>query len=328
MRPIAAMLPLAFVAACVQGEIGGRTIGSPPERDQGSDPVCAASKNDEIRLRLEPTCGGCHKDGSNKPFFTSLRAFESLLVYEPTYVVSGKPDESRFFQLLTGKATGQYPQMPPPASFASMAENGKTKISVDEIRDWITHLPPEPPENRAPDPSAVTVRRAMAEEMTTALLTELGLDPPTDFASVGPEGALMLASPDALGYVGDGAWTRFEALGGASTLRGRARLTTITPAALQMLTGVSQAWCSIAVNKTGSVLLHDATLGDTSAAASSAIKANIRYLYLRLLGVVATDEDVKGTYEGVFLKYEAQGAPVAWTAVCAAFVRSPEWLLL
>jgi len=124
----------------------------------------------------------------------------------------------------------------------------------------------------------------------------------------------MVQPPDALGVVSDGAWNRFEALGGASTLRGRARLTTITPAALQVLTAVSQAWCSIAVNKADSVLLHDADpRGYEARPRPAGSRRTSATSNLRMLGVVASDAEVDALYEGVFLKYEAQGAPIAWT---------------
>jgi hypothetical protein len=161
--------------------------------------------------------------------------------------------------------------------------------------------------------------------MMASLLVELGLDLDADVVA---GNGLSLWPPDALGHPAPQARAHFLQLGGAATLAGIPRATSYTPAALQLLTSLSQAWCSIAVQKTGSVLLHDATLADTSVSRADAIKKNIRYLSLRMLGVEATDDDVSKIYDDVYTKYEPESTAVAWTAVCAALVRSPEWLFL
>jgi len=180
MRPhhvALAAVPLALLAACAQGEIGDHAVGGGPvPKNAGNDPVCATSKNDEVRLLLEPTCGGCHKDGSNKPFFTSLRAFESLLVYDPVYVVSESPRRVGSSSCSRARRRGSIRRCRP----RRRRFDGGRRQDQDLARGHrrlITHLPPEPPENRAPDPSAVTVRRVEAEEMTTALLSSSGSTP-------------------------------------------------------------------------------------------------------------------------------------------------------
>ena len=79
---------------------------------------------------------------------------------------------------------------------------------------------------------------------------------------------------------------------------------------------------------TGHVLVR-ATLADASTTpqGAAAIKANIAELYLKMLGEVATPAEVDDLFTSVFVKYESKGAATAWTAVCAALIRDPLWIL-
>ena len=55
------------------------------------------------------------------------------------------------------------------------------------------------------------------------------------------------------------------------------------------------------------------------------IKANIRALHLRMLGVAAQDPDVEAIF-GLYVKHEAASTRAGWISVCASLVRHPQWL--
>lgn len=288
--------------------------------------ACAVNRNDEVRQRLAPTCLACHGATNNHPFFVSVRSFEDLLVYDPRYVVPGKPDESRLVQLLEGHADGTYKQMPPSKA---LAERSDAKISVAEVRDWIAHLPPPGPNVAAPDRAAATVRRLTAEEMVTTLRRLLGLRE-NDVASTN-DVILALRAPDAAWKAGEdpgnthAAMARFEALGGPSTIDYRARERDFTPATMQVLVQVSLEWCGRAVALPGNTALFK--YASTTEKDVAAIKKNIGYLHLRFLGLPANERAIEAIHSKVYAKYDADPA-TAWTAVCAYFVRHPQTLTL
>jgi hypothetical protein len=120
---------------------------------------------------------------------------------------------------------------------------------------------------------------------------------------------------------------RYETLGGPVVLQGRKPDATIGPAAMQTLVQMSQAWCKLAVEKSGNTaVLRGVTLSDTSATKATEIKANIAQLHLRMLGEVATPADVDEIFSQVYQPLEAGSTKTAWIAVCASFVRHPKWL--
>jgi hypothetical protein len=95
------------------------------------------------------------------------------------------------------------------------------------------------------------------------------------------------------------------------------------------VTQVSQAWCEAAVNKTdNTALFQGVSPTEGSDVAEAAIKANIAYLHLRMLGIPATDEDVTKIFNDVFVAHEEAGPKTSWVAVCSYFVRHPLWLSL
>jgi hypothetical protein len=321
---------VALAAACGPGSLGD----GPTPSETKAAAACATSKTDAVRLALATTCQGCHGAGTNKPFFADLNSFEQALAYEPSYVVPGKPQDSYLVHLLKGDATSVYKQMPPNGPpFAALKG---TSITMDEITQWITDLPPPPPELSRPDPDAPTTRRLTAEEIVASLEAQLGLVD-TDFADCCGtliNDALPVWSPDAIspgvpyGTPGNG-WPsdRFLGLGGPFSLHYQQREKGVTPAMMQVLFEISQAWCGLSVKKPMSPLFKYATLADTSATSAAGIQKNISYLHVRMLGE-ADPKEVASTYEDVFLKYEPTGADIAWTAVCASLVRHPRWISL
>jgi len=337
-RHASALAVLLGAAGCV-GEVGDAPhLGASPLPPPASV-ACAESKTDEVRLLLEPTCAGCHGQSSNKPFFVSLAAFENLLVRNPAYVQPGKPDTSLVVRLLEGTGEGLFKQMPPSGdSFATLAEAGKTHIEVAAVRSWITELEALPA-SEAPDLSTASTRRLTAEELTTTLMDQIGLVFDDDFVqgfgqnygspTVLFKGDLGVYSPDASPPPDSSRnrEARFLALGGPGWMARRPRDQSISPPFLQTLVQLSQAWCRMAVQKpTNEVLFAKVKKDATSAADAASIRDNIAYLYLRMLGEAPTDEDVARVFDEVFVRYEPEGSDVAWTAVCASFVRHPLWL--
>jgi hypothetical protein len=315
-------------SACT-GNLGGPADTTSSSATGGGE--CASSDNDAIRIALAPACKACHDVGSNRPIFASLDAFENLLVYDPAIVVPGDPDGGRLIPLLLGTATGTYTQMPLTGEpFAKLASAGKTGISMEAIRAWITTLPPPDPARAGPHRDSPTTRRLRVGELVGALQRTLGYDEvgATDAAQGNP-GSLWVRDPDAVGGIGYqniGATRTWSVLGGGDPLGRVKDDPTWSPGALRTVVEMSLEWCGTAVAKGDKAIFRDAAPGDTSTDASTKIRANIGYLHLRLLGEPATSADVDAFYSGVFLPAEPRGAPVAWTEVCAALVRDPRCL--
>jgi hypothetical protein len=327
---------LAFTAC--EGKLGGMDdAGS--NADAGCPPE---GKNDEIRLALSGACASCHTVG-NKPYFASLAAFENGLVYDPKWVNKDDPDNSGLILLLQGRAPGSYPQMPPGEAFAATIADGRSKISLDELKAWIRELPARGAVSEGPAPEAFTVRRLRADEMVLSLLDQLGLDQ-SDFVDTSRpnwrdeeytvRGGRLFTWPTdwapgiSQQYVSDKRATeRYETLGGAVVLQGRKHDVALGPSSVQTMVQVSQAWCRIAIEKpNNTAVLRNVTLADKSATKATEIKQNIAQLSLRMLGDVPSDAEVSELYDDVYLPLEPASTKAAWTAVCAALVRNPKWL--
>jgi hypothetical protein len=296
----------------------------------GSGPTCAESPNDAVRLALAPSCEGCHSATSGKPFFASLASFEATLAYNEAYVVRGKPDESRLVALLEGTATGTYQRMPlGNQSFADLAQKGQTKISVEQIRAWITALPAQGSESRAPDPTAVSTRRLRADELLKAVQIALGY--PTATGGVPPllGGSMQPLSPDSpktIDYNDDGRRESYKMLGGPSYMDGRPPEKSWSPSSLAVVTQIATRECTRAVKDKSPVFFKFATPADTLPAGAAAVNANVAYLHRRFLGLTATPDDTKALVDQVFVPASARGAEVAWVEVCAALIRHPHFV--
>jgi hypothetical protein len=260
----------------------------------------------------------------------SIDSFENLLVYNSAFVVPGQPDQSVLVLLLEGANTGLYKQMPPVGdSFAARDQNGQTDISLQAIKDWITDLPPPRAASTQPNPDAPTTRRLTAEEMVLGLRQQLGLQEQglMDTRDVD----LAVRATDIAGgqdYVTPPAFARWTALGGPTTLASVPRTKEFSPTVLDELVQISQDWCMTAVHQspTNAVFFKYATPSSTSTADAAAIKQNIGYLYLNLLGDSPPAAAVDDIFSNVFVTTEPTGADVAWTAVCAYLVRHPQWM--
>jgi hypothetical protein len=320
----------------------GATGGSGAATGTGGGAVaCAENQNDTFRLGLAGACAGCHSSG-NRPLFASLEAFENGLVWDKRFVLPGDPDNSQLVKLLEGRGTGTYPQMPTGESFAQALASGKATVTLAQVKEWIRTLPAAPPTSAGPSPEGFTLRRLTAEEMVTSLMDQLGLTI-EDFVSTSRptwrdeeytfEGRTLGVWPvDAAPgisrqYVSDArSGERFLALGGPNIILARGRDKTLAPASMQTLVQVSQAWCAQAIDKPQNrAVLSAVTLADKSATKAADIQKNIAALHLRMLGAAPTDAEVAQVY-ALYLQLEPKGTRAAWTAVCAAYVRHPQWL--
>lgn len=307
--------------------------------DGGCPPTTA---NDEIRQKLAPACAPCHSTG-NKPYFASLAAFENGLAYDPKWVNQADPAGSGLVKLLEGTFAGTYPQMPPGERYSAFVADGRVQLTIDEVKTWIANLPPRGVVSEGPAPEAFTVRRLRAEEIAVSLMDQLGLtledfvdttSPNWRNEELTPRGGRMFVYPTdwtpgiSQQYVSDKRATeRYETLGGAVVLQGRRKDASLGPSAVQTVVQVSQAWCKLALEKTGNTaVLRSVTLADKSATKSVEIKQNISQLWLRMLGDPASSADVDELYTQVYLPLETTSTKVAWTGVCAALVRNPKWL--
>jgi len=280
----------------------------------GTTSAAAAPTTDDVYKKLYPSCGACHGQGANKPLFASPPAFANLVAGNPAYVTPGKPDASPLISLLNGMGTGAFRQMPPVESFVSLAGKGQTQISLADVRAWIAALAAATPAN-ASWQGAPSIRRLAAEQLRQSLYDQLGI---TD-ADLG-------SSPYAFtGSSGGQIWAN---LGAPNWSVGKPRSDATTPSFFQTLVPLSQSFCRIAVAKKGNTaLLKYVTLVDKSAQAAAGIKKNIGYMYLRMIGDVAAPAVVDDLYQTVYLPNEATGTDTAWTAVCAALIRHPLWLV-
>lgn len=311
-------------------DMGRPDVG--PRGDAGT-----SEANLDVYERLLPTCGSCHAEGSSRPFFANLESFENLIVYDETWIVAGDPDSSPLLPLLQGQGSGTYTQMPVGGSpFSVRDEQGQTSISMDELRQWITDLPPRTEGPRDGREQAVLVRLKTAEQIQQALYDQLGLSDETFFTKgetyIGyiRGGQYTIISPAATpqphanaGASGRSALQRFLALGGPDHLAQRGRRREVSPLLLHTLVQVSQAWCRRSLSEDPSHILGDLELGEVPDPA--ALRSGFERLYLKMLGDPATDEDVDRMYR-LFMTYEPESVTTAWVAVCSALVRDPLWL--
>jgi hypothetical protein len=315
----------------------GGSGGSGGSGGTGGGGAAAYLSNLDVYTRLKPTCAGCHTI-DQRPFFADLASFENLVVYDPRYVRPGDPDGSVLVGLLEGSIGRQMPPLPSD-SFKVLDSKGLTQISLQEIKDWIRALPTSPDAGAAFEP--VQVRRKTAEQIRVTLYAQLGLSEADFFTTSSTAGipyrldanagdAYAVRSSDATPYADpfDQGGSLYSAMGGAYWLEGKLQNDAITPNMLQALVPISQAWCRAAFEKpSNTAVLAKATLADTSTTGAAAIKANIAYLYLRMLGEPAPQAEVDDLFANVFQPYESKGTKVGWTAVCAALVRDPMWVL-
>lgn len=357
------LISLSFLClvAC-QGKIGGQgEDGGLPVEDGGENqdggradvppPVdldTCRETHYTIFEALRPACEQCHGRDTPPTAFRTFEAFEQLLAYNDAYVVPGNPDESLLVQLLEGDGTGDSESMPPTAPYLG-SEAETSRLSMASIREWVTNL--QVCEVDRP-PSGPVVRRMRAEQIRLSLYQQLGLSS-TDFSGTetgynssegiisndrsaptrpyrlysptdipGPPHQTTSAGRDDRGY---DAWAD---LGGADVFRGSLTTTSTSATFMQRFIPLTQAWCRRSVDDGA----NDALFRDIEREADvveqvDAAKANLRYLYLRLLSIEADDTEIDELYREVLVPLSAEGSATdGWVGTCAALVRDPRWL--
>jgi hypothetical protein len=291
--------------------------------------------NQDVYERLYPTCVGCHPAQASLPSFSTLQNFEALIVYNENFVIPGDAEASELVALLEGRGTGQYDKMPiGEQSFLDLERLGLTDITVAEVREWINALQGGP---GAFEDGSSFVQRLSARQIQRTLYQQLGLQDGdwfnVDGEAIGghPRDKFPMRDPIAIpgshpnsGFVAEGRWA---ALGGSDYHVARLSNRELAPTFALTLIGVAQSWCRLSFDKPGNdALFRHAIRTDTSESNPDAIQRNIAYLWLRMLGAVSTDEDVREIYEEVFLVYEERsGVRTAWVAVCSTLIRDPLW---
>lgn len=271
---------------------------------------------------LSPTCVTCHGAGTARPYFSSRTAFDTLIASRSEWVVPGQPGQSQLLKLLRGERPPPYTQMPLGGDpFVTMAEQGRTSISMAELECWIGGLTATPTVAAAgPLPVA---RRLSAEQMIQSLVVGLGVDPsrfsPNEYGVQSPDEVPQLDPYRQLN-------SNFHLLGGPQWMTGLKRSNQVDSALIQMWVNLSQRACRAAVGAaTDNVIFTAATSGDSSASQPQKIRDNINNLSWRLLAIRPTTAELDEYFQ-LFVAYEPASRTTAWTAVCAAMLRDPLWL--
>jgi hypothetical protein len=364
-RPIAALsrvfhcavlvpLSCAFVLGCTT--TGAVDSPSPQTPSPTVDPAgCNApspeesAANEKIMTALAPTCAGCHTSG-NKVFFPSLRAFESSLVYNTTYVVPGKPDESRLILLLEGTAKPPgYTQMPTGGStYAALANTDTKLLPMRDIRAWVAALARRTTSAEA-DSKRSLMTRLSANQLRTSLQTQLGLSD-VDLYATGFDPASgntwrTPRHPDFFPFLGndqlpaprpdnnapyttrdDKGGGLHEALGGPTILFQVNEDRAVSASFATALTQISQAWCRLAVQKAGNeALFANGAMPSELSAPGTQTKAILSRWVWRFLARRATPGEVERMFDTLYLPLATTGgAETGFTGACAYLVRHPD----
>lgn len=323
------------------------SLAAPGCGDDGGDPAASCggptpeerAQNQAVFDALAPTCAGCHAAGT-RGYFASIQAFESLLVYNPSEVVPGEPDESELIRLLTGKGTRAFKQMPIAGpSYGELAAQGKAPMSVEQIRAWVTNLVTRDKDPR-PSIEARRITRLSAEDVQRALYQQLGLSDDDFFVpgsnydivhkSTGQQDEKYpLSSPDTSPAPIEALPVeRYASLGGGSASQQLKADGTISPSFVGTLTQVAQRWCALALDKQGNTALLPAGASiQTGSSDPAAVKAALRAWYLHFHAVIAADGDVDALFQGVFVPLEAgKDSRTAYIGACSYFIRHPDWI--
>ncbi len=299
-------------------DAGDADDDGPPQVSECRQPTLAVYEG------LRRSCVGCHDEGTNSPIFSEFAAFERLVAYNTGMVVPGDPGASLLVEMLEGNAPPPLDQMPPGAvSFAEMAEFGETDISLDEVEAWIEDV--QPCDIPSGDLSPRYARRVSAEHIQHMMSTQLQLsvDDVQHVSRFPVDDPVFGYMTNAFNSSGE-AWARWAALGGPHYLRGAARNSGWSPLFIQTLGPMGQAWCGRSIELGRDALFPAAGAGTTD---ESSVRANIEALYLDMLGVVASQDDIDAMYQDVYLHYaNTENHDVAMKAVCSAFIRHPLWL--
>jgi len=329
------LLALLLSGACT-GRIqsGGTGAGAGGGGSEECPPLPGSnSETDRVRLALAPDCAGCHSSG-DFGYFASATAFESLLVRNARLIKPGKPEESELVMLLEGKrSNSSQSQMPISGdSFAKLDAAGKTKIHVTEIREWITNLEAPGVATQA-NPSITAAHRVDATFIELGLRDLLGLVENDFYSDAYSHGVYTLyelsadyydlRSPDRA----PGQWStagRFTSLGGSSAVVSAHGDPSVSTNFVQTLVPLSQAWCRMAVRKSGNTALFNVATAKTGSADKAKARAQVADWHSLFLAEKPTEADLDDVMTGVFEPLEKKaGLDVAWIGTCSYFIRHP-----
>jgi len=326
-----AALLVALVAAGCNDSGAAANCGGPSPEER--------AQNQAVFDALAPHCASCHVTGA-RGYFASIEAFESLLVYNTNEVVPGKPDESELIRLLIGQGTRAFKQMPiAGSSYGDLASQGKTKMSVDEIRTWVKNLV-QHDKDPLPSIEARRITRLAAEDVQRALYQQLGLSDEDFFVpasnydiphkSTGQQDdKYPISSPDTAPAPFENLPVeRYSSLGGGSAAHQLKADATVSPSFLGTLSQVAQRWCALALDKPGNTaLLPMGASVQTGSSDPAAVKTVLRAWYLHFHAVQATDADVDALFQNVFVPLEqAKDSRTAYIGTCSYFIRHPHWI--
>ena len=335
------LLWLAAASALLTASCSGKsgTDTGAPGNDQCAGPTVGEhARNQAVFDALKPTCEGCHSTGS-RGYFASLQAFESLVVYEPKEVVPGKPDESQLVLVLEAKGTRAFTQMPPSGpTFGEIAAKGGSTLSVAQIRDWVTSLQART-QDKLPSIDARRISRLGAADVQRALYQQLGLGDDDFFVPASEYNIVHKSSQDDNNYPLTAADSlpapyeglpveRYASLGGGAPMVQMKADNTVSPSFVGTMTQVSQRWCGKALAKSpNAALLPPGASTATGSAEPDKVKAVLRYWFLHFLAEDATQAEVDGVYEGVFVPIEAgKDTATGYVGACSYFIRHPDWI--
>lgn len=271
---------------------------------------------------LSPSCVTCHGAGTARPYFSSRTAFDTLIASRSEWVVPGQPAQSALLSLLRGQRPPPYTQMPLGGDpFVTMAEQGRTSISLAELECWIGGLTATPTIAAAgPLPVA---RRLSAEQMIQSLVVQLGVDPARFSANeYGVQSPNDVPQLDPYHQQN----SNFHLLGGPQWMTGLKRSNQVDSALVQLWVNLSQRACRAAVGAAmNNVIFTAASSSDGSADQPQKIRDNISNLSWRLLAIRPTPSELDEYFQ-LFVAYEPTSRSTAWTAVCSAMLRDPLWL--
>lgn len=329
------LTPAAFLVTLIAAGCGDSGSGAPC----GGPTLEERAQNQAVFDAHAPHCASCHASGT-RGYFASIEAFESLLVYNPKDVVPSKPDESELIRLLVGQGTRAFKQMPIAGpSYGDLAAQGKTKMTVAAIRNWVKNLV-QRDKDPLPTLDARRITRLTAEDVQRALYQQLGLSdddfykPASNYdiphKSTGQlDDKYPMSSPDSAPAPYDTLPVeRFASLGGGSAAHQLKQDGTVSPSFLGTLSQVSQRWCALALDKPGNTaLLPMGASVQTGSADAAAVKAVLRAWYLHFHAAQATDADVDTLFQTVFVPLEqAKDSRNAYIGTCSYFIRHPDWI--
>jgi hypothetical protein len=273
---------------------------------------------------LKRNCAGCHNEGEIG-YFASIHAFESLLVNNAELVTPGDSENSALIALLEGRRMGSsFTQMPLSGSpFAELAERGETDITMEEVRDWINNLQVSSVSIR-PDPAAPAVQRISALHIDLGLRELLGLTDEDFFQEASEYGVVMYASRSE---------DRFPVRGNRPPVphayfRANAALANsdVSASFIQGIVPISQAWCGMALAKSGNPLFRVASI-NTGIADRELLREEIANWHLLFLAESGSDEEIDEIVDDVFAPREMEsGTTRAWVGTCSFFIRHPRFV--